>query len=1097
MMKPQESYQRIIEKLASLRRLYLSNALIFGSSLLIIASLAWISLSLALEHLFWLPPIPKLILVGLAILTCSYLLLRFSLRPLIKRPSLQDMALMVEGRFPQLANRLVATLQLWEKKRSNPEGYSLQMVDANTLQAGKLSLPLNWEVILERQPTKRMIRLALLLGIGFLLVVGLTLFPTLPTLSRLAHPLTRFQRPLQTIVEVNPGDARVLKSSDLLVEITARGKTPRKAHLLWGREKESWREEELTGEGRFTYLFKNIEDSLQYQARAGDAQSPIYWIRVTERPKVLGLNYKYTYPSYTRLGTQELADEGNIEALVGTAVDMRIRANKSLKSVQLVVDNKLEIKAQVEENIALARIRVRKDRTYYIKLLDREGYENRDPIVYRIKALEDLSPSVKITEPGEDRDLTEDMLLSLRIIGNDDYGLSKLFLKYQVRSGETIHPLQKERIEFEQGKTLQVDWLWDLSQLGLMPEDVVTYWAEVWDNDLVSGPKKGQSKKYTVRFPSLEEIISEVMEEEEGQIVDLEDVVRQGRELSQRLDQIAQDMLSPKKMDWEERKEVQALLEKQQKMAQQLEDLSQRMQQTLDKVERNQLASPEVLEKLSEVQRLLEEVSTPELRRLMDKIREAIEKLNKDRLSSQMANYQISQKEITENLERTLKLLKRIQIEERLDTAVKLAERLAKQQEELNKKTAQSSKEELPSLAEEQSRLQEGAQSLQNQLQNLSQMMSEFPQMPSQQMAQLAKSMDELLKDMEGAKQSLSQGNKSQCQAGQSKIGKSLSRLSSNLSSLQNMFMAQQNRQALEEMKKAKDAILFLSKRQEELMGACKSPSNPSTLNQLAEDQYNLSQSLTKVANQIFRTSEKSTHISPQLGRNIGNSLKKMGQATKDLERGSSGSASRAQSESMASLNKAVIQLQQACQSMCSCSGGGGMQQLLQQLQALAEGQASLNQETLAQLQKALGGNLSRLAAQQEAMRKSLEELQREFGERSEILGRMGELAGEMKKVEEELAKHNLDRTLIDRQQRILSRLLDAQRSLHRRDYSRKRRATPGQEIVGRSPSELPSQLTEKKTYTKEDLIRALGDEYPPEYRELIKAYFEALSKSQ
>jgi len=298
-------------------------------------------------------------------------------------------------------------------------------------------------------------------------------------------------------------------------------------------------------------------------------------------------------------------------------------------------------------------------------------------------------------------------------------------------------------------------------------------------------------------------------------------------------------------------------------------------------------------------------------------------------------------------------------------------------------------------------------------------------------------------------------------------------------------------------MKRAKRAILFLSQRQENLMRVTQSPSSSSALNQLAEDQYNLSQSLTQVANQIFHLGEKSTFISPQLGRHIGNSLKKMGQAIKGLERGSSRSASQAQREAMASLNRAVIQLQKSCHSMCSSSGGGGMQQLLQQLQALAQGQAQLNQETLAQLQKALGGNLSKLAAQQEALRKSLQELEKEFGERSEILGRMGKLADEMKKVEKELANHNLDQKVLDRQQRILSRLLDAQRSLHRRDYSRKRRATPGQEVVRRSPSELPSQLTARKARPKEDLIRALRDEYPPEYRELIKAYFEALSKSQ
>lgn len=1096
-MRPQETYQRITGRLASLRRFYLSNALLFGLSLLIIAGLGWTSLGLVLEYFFWLPPAPKAVLVSLSVLSWAYLLLRFTLRPLIRRPTLQDMALMVEGKFPQLANRLVATLQLWEKKRLNPEGYSLQMIDANALQAGRYSLPLNWKKIVKRKPTRRMARLALLLGIGFIIAFGPTSFPTLPALSRLAQPLTKFERPPETIIEVNPGDTRVLKSSDLLVEITSRGKIPSKAHLFWRREKGNWREEELSGEGKFTYLFKDIEDSLQYQARANDAQSPVYWIKISERPKVLGLNFKYTFPSYTRLGIQELADEGNIEAPVGTAVDMRIRANKPLSSAQLVVDEKLEVKTQVEGNIALARIRVQKDRTYHIKLFDREGYENSDPIVYRIRALKDLPPSVKITEPGEDRDLTEDMLLGLRIAANDDYGLTKLSLRYQVRSDKTTHPPQEEDIPFERGKTIQVEHLWDLSPLGLMPEDVVTYWAEVWDNDLVSGPKKGESKKYKVRFPSLEEIISEVMEEEEGQIIDLEDVVRQGREMSEKLEQIAQDLLSPQKMDWEEKKEVQSLLEKQRRMAEELGDLSQRMRQTLDKVERNQLASPEVLEKLFEVQRLLEEVSTPELQSLINKIQEAIKKLDKNRLSSQIDNYQISQKEITESLERTLKLLKRIQIEERLDTAVKLAQRLAQQQEELNRKTDQSSKEELPSLGQEQSGLKEGTQSLQDQLEKLAGMMSEFPQMPSQQMTQLAKSMDNLLKDMEGAEQSLCQGNKSQCQTMQRRVGKNLSRLSSTLSSFQNMFMAQQNQEILEAMRRAKVAILFLSKKQEELMKASASPPNPSHLREIAEDQYNLYQSLTKVVAQIFRTSEKSTLISPQLGRNIGNSLKKMGEAIKGLEGGSAGRASRAQNEAMASLNKAVIQLQQACESMCSCSGGGGMEQLLQQLQALAEGQASLNQETLAQLKKALGGNLSKMAAQQEVIRKSLEELQREFGERAEILGRMDKLAGEMKKVEEELTKHNIDQKLIDRQQRILSRLLDAQRSLHRRDYSRKRKATPGEEVVGHSPSELSPQLTEKKTRIKEDLIRALGDEYPPEYRELIKAYFESLSRSQ
>ena len=140
---------------------------------------------------------------------------------------------------------------------------------------------------------------------------------------------------------------------------------------------------------------------------------------------------------------------------------------------------------------------------------------------------------------------------------------------------------------------------------------------------------------------------------------------------------------------------------------------------------------------------------------------------------------------------------------------------------------------------------------------------------------------------------------------------------------------------------------------------------------------------------------------------------------------------------------------------------------------------------------------MARLAAEQEALRRGVEDLLKEFGNRSEILGRLDKMGEEMKKVVDDLDRGQVDHRTIDRQQRILSRLLDAQKSVQRRDYTRRRRSRPGQAVVRRSPAELADDLGQDREQLRQDLLRALDEEYPKAYQDLIRAYFQALSRGQ
>ncbi len=187
---------------------------------------------------------------------------------------------------------------------------------------------------------------------------------------------------------------------------------------------------------------------------------------------------------------------------------------------------------------------------------------------------------------------------------------------------------------------------------------------------------------------------------------------------------------------------------------------------------------------------------------------------------------------------------------------------------------------------------------------------------------------------------------------------------------------------------------------------------------------------------------------------------------------------------------------------MGSSSSGTGFDQFMQRLLGISGRQQAINQETQqlgeqgnTQMQQRAA--MARLAAQQLAVQKSLEQLAAEIGQRSEILGRLDQVAKEMEDVVKDLQNRTVDRQTVDRQQRILSRLLDAQRSLRERDYSKQRQAETGKIYRAISPGALPPELGDRASRAQQDLLRALQENYSRDYKELIQRYFDALSQQE
>ena len=124
-----------------------------------------------------------------------------------------------------------------------------------------------------------------------------------------------------------------------------------------------------------------------------------------------------------------------------------------------------------------------------------------------------------------------------------------------------------------------------------------------------------------------------------------------------------------------------------------------------------------------------------------------------------------------------------------------------------------------------------------------------------------------------------------------------------------------------------------------------------------------------------------------------------------------------------------------------------------------------------------------------------MEQLAQEAADASEIMGSLDKIAEDMKEVEKDLGAQNISRETIQRQNQILSRMLDYQKSMREREYSNKRKAETGKEYITLSPGDLPEDLGERSSRLLQDLLRAQKEGYSRDYLELIKNYFEAVTE--
>jgi hypothetical protein len=163
---------------------------------------------------------------------------------------------------------------------------------------------------------------------------------------------------------------------------------------------------------------------------------------------------------------------------------------------------------------------------------------------------------------------------------------------------------------------------------------------------------------------------------------------------------------------------------------------------------------------------------------------------------------------------------------------------------------------------------------------------------------------------------------------------------------------------------------------------------------------------------------------------------------------------------------------------------GEMQQQLNQKIQELKNSGKSGRQ---------LSEELAEMAAEQERIRRSLQEMQEKMKNEGKMPG--GDLPSKMEQTEMDLVNKQISEQLIKRQKEILTRLLETEKSMREQDMDEERKGETAKDYEKEIPKAFEEYLRLKEKEV--ELLKTIPPKLYPYYKKEVNEYFKRMGTQE
>ena len=1048
----------------------------------------------------------------------------FRLGPVISH---DKAAAIIGAHFPDVQDKLLNLLQLGRDARAAAAeahaaaGVSHDLVLASIDQKSAELQPVPFRRAIDLSQNRKYLRYALpplLLLIAFLFAA-----PSLITDSttRLVRNDEDFERPAPFRFVLPEGELSVIQFEDYPLVVEATGAvTPAEVYVDIDGSQYRLRP---VGQGRFAYDFQQVADDLDFRLVSGEVSSVTHTLAVIKKPNLLGFTVQLDYPAHTGRRDETVDNLGDLTVPEGTRLRWVFEADHTEALELRFGESRTDTASREGRQIFQVERRIRRS-TPYTVITGNAQLPRADSVRYAITAVQDALPSISARSFT---DSTQRGVVFWAGEAADDYGLSALRLVYTRTPPRGAPTTQTIDLGRPAGKSATFDYTFDLDALRLAPGEELVYYFETLDNDGVNGAKAARTPTQSYRKKSLEEYEAARAEQSEDIKEKLRETAKESKKLQEEMKRLREQLLQKKEMDWQTRQELERLMERQAELQQKIEEAKQEFEEARE--EEAEFEDPDAAreEEQAALEEMFEELQDPELQEMMEKIKELMDKLEKDEALDMMQEMQESEQQTEQKLDRLEELFKKLEVEYEMQETAEQLEELAEKQEQLAEETLD--KEDGEQNAEQQAKQDE----LNEEFEKLTEKMEEL----DQKNAELERPMDTgtdqeqqegVKQDQQQAGEQMDQQQNQQAGQKQKDAAEKMKQMAEQMKQAGASGQQEQAQEDIAALRQLLENLVSISFDQEDLLAAfAKTEENTPRYVEEVQRQFKLKDDFRIVEDSLQALAKRVIQIESFVLEKVGDIKVQLDKGLKNLEERQVAQAANRQQRVMTDVNDLALMLSESMQQMqeqmaqsmpgsqsCEKPGGKGKGKPgskpgSEPGDKMSEGQQSLkeqmerameNMKKQAEGRKAGksgegGGTTSKefaeMAKKQAELRKKLRDKQRKLSEQGRGSEELQGIIDEMNKVEEDLVNKRLTNRMMERQQDILTRLLEAEKAERQQDEDQKRKSETAQEIERTLPPALEEYLRQRAA--QKDVYREVSPELKPYYRQLVERYFEEL----
>ncbi len=1015
--------------------------------------------------------------------------------------------------FPNISDRLLNTLQLNDRIDKNAADYEL--ISASVLQRSESMSRVPFADAIDISENKRYIWwVSPLLLAMFMIGIFIPSFYQQGT-ERVVNFTEEF-------IPVAPFEFQLISSTDgleegedLFVELVLDGEAlPEKVYVttsqgtfLMGRK----------AKNTFVHTIPQLSDNMTMRFKApylGDLfESKVFQITVDAKAAIGKMSATLKFPKYLGKDDETITNASDLTVPEGTLVEWSVLTKNTSKIDWFVNDKKSTYTGESFRH----KQRFLNDAVGKV-VIENKFNKRKDTTNFGVDVIKDEYPSIEVEEV---KDTIKDGIRYFSGMVGDDHGISSVMFHYTINRDSGAKKSEKLRVSNVVGTQSPFNFAVDFRREEVKLKDKIEYYFVVTDNDGVNGGKTTKSRVFVYELPTLEELHEERSEDQKQAREDLKSLMEQTDEFRKNLDHLRKESLNSSQSNWNKENQVQQLKEQHKSILDQLEVLQEEMTNSME--EKSQLSEidEELLKQQEMINDLLEQLMDDELRDLLDQLEELIKEQNPDALEKNFEEMEMSAEEMKDQLDRSLEMLKKLQVNEKIDDLEDALEKLADEQDQLKEdieKDGKASEEQ----KEHQEEIDEKFDKLKEDFQEIDSLNKEL-QRPME-LGNTEEKAEEVSEDLQEAEDQLNKGKEKKAGESQQGASQKMKEMAGNLDAMQAQSNKEQQQEDIDMLRNILESLVTLSMDQEQVMDdlARVSENDPAYI-EYGREQRRIISDTKIVRDSLNELAKRQPKIASFIDKELNQIKVNHELSLEDIDERRKRPLNTHQQFAMTSynnlalmLNESLQQMQEQMQNMmpgsgsCNKPGGKGMpkpgesmtpgdmkQMLKKQLEAMQKGdQEGGKKPGDKKGNSEQGGGMglgnkqvAKMAAEQSAIRKRLEQMRKELNKDGKGRGNeLNPLIEELEEQERELVNKRLNDNLIKRQKEILTRLLESEKAIMERGYDEKRESKEGKnEDYG---NQIKFEEYNKEKLKQIELLRAVDPAYKKYYKDRANEYF-------